>query len=88
MEFAIATCELWSEYGYNIKRWRKSVDGTKALVHLEYAEILVPDIASDPEIVVYSYFDPEFEVLLNSPEWNPEIPEPIAEENNDTPIEG
>jgi len=40
MEFSIATIIFWQSVGFDCTNWRKSVDGTKALVHAKFAATL------------------------------------------------
>jgi|LSQX01.1.fsa_nt_gb hypothetical protein len=72
MKFAIALISFWQNAGFNVDRWRKSVDKTKALVHLEYAKVLVPDAETNPEVTIYTAPSEEFSDLLNSEEWAPQ----------------
>lgn len=69
MKFAIALISFWQNAGFNVDSWRKSVDKTKALVHLEYAKVLVPDAETNPEVTIYTAPSEEFSDLLNSEEW-------------------
>ena len=68
MEFCIATIEYWESVGFDCTNWRKSVDETKAMVHSEYARVLV-DIRDNPNIELYLFPSREFTELLNSEEW-------------------
>lgn len=72
MEFAIATVDFWDSVGFNTTNWRKSTDGTQALVHLEYALILVDK--DDTNMQIYKAGSPEFKELLASKLWS-ELPE-------------
>ncbi len=69
MEFCIATVEFWEGAGFDCSDWRKSVDGTKAMVHAEYAGILVRNLKANPNVTVYKAPSAEFNALLNSTEW-------------------
>ena len=69
MKFAIALISFWQNAGFSVDSWRKSVDKTKALVHLEYAKVLVPDAETNPEVTIYTAPSEEFSDLLNSEEW-------------------
>jgi hypothetical protein len=69
MEFAVATVEFWQAHGFDVDSWRKSVDGTKALVHLEYARVLIPNIKDNPDVQVYAAPSAKFDELLSSLEW-------------------
>ena len=68
MEFCIATVEYWQSVGFDRTNWRKSVDGTKAMVHSEYAKVLV-DVENNPNVEVYLSPSREFTELLSSDEW-------------------
>ena len=41
MKFSIATVAFWQSVGFDTTNWRKSIDGTKALVHAKFASVLV-----------------------------------------------
>lgn len=41
MKFSIATVAFWQSVGFDTTNWRKSIDGTKALVHDKFASALV-----------------------------------------------
>ena len=69
MKFAIASIEFWQNAGFSVDSWRKSVDGTQALVHLEYAKILIPDAEANPNVTVYNSPSAEFSELLASEVW-------------------
>lgn len=76
MKFCIANTSYWESIGYNPTHWRKSIDGTKALCHLQFAEVLSKkNIEDDSNIAVYDIQDEEFKRLLNSPEWTEEVEE-------------
>ena len=68
MEFCIATIEYWESVGFDCTNWRKSVDGSKAMVHSEYAKVLV-DVENNPNVEIYLSPSREFTELLNSDEW-------------------
>lgn len=70
MKFAIASVSYWDSIGMDSTKWRKSLDGTKALCHLSYAERLGINLHATPEVAIYDNVDTEFEELLNSPEWS------------------
>ena len=40
MKFSIATVEFWQSVGFDTTNWRKSIDGTKALVHDKFPQVL------------------------------------------------
>lgn len=65
MNYAVVDL-VWAE-SHGIKvlpEWRKSTDGKKVLMH---EERLIP--FEDEEFPRYSFADPEFKELLESPEW-------------------
>lgn len=65
MKFSIGSLEYFNSLGFDTTNWRKSVDGTKALVHAD-AILLV---ASPDEIELYNHNSPELIELLKSEEW-------------------
>lgn len=74
MQFAVAATALWESKGFDVTDWRKSVDETQALVHLEFAEILVPNLKwyiSRGYVRVYNHDEETFTELLSSPVWMP-----------------
>ena len=70
MEFCIASVAFWQSCGFDVSNWRKSVDGTLALVHRAYAEVLVPDIGELDEVQVYRSPSAELDGVLGSEEWS------------------
>ena len=69
MKFCIANTSYWESIGYNPIHWRKSIDGTKALCHLEYGEILAKNLDDNPNVQIYDNTDKQFQAILNSAEW-------------------
>lgn len=69
MKFCIATVTYWESLGYNTLHWRKSIDKIKAIVHLEYGEILANNLENDENVIIYDNIDPVFQSLLESEEW-------------------
>jgi hypothetical protein len=69
MEFAISTIDYFTSKGFDTTKWRKSSDGTKALVHLEYAMTLIPNARNDNNILIAESPSQGFTNLLNSAEW-------------------
>lgn len=65
MKFAIMFAEYAKSIGFDITHWRKSVDETKVLVHLEFALTL----AEKSEMDIYDIHSPAFKELLASSEW-------------------
>ena len=70
MRFAVAAVEFWTRHGFNTMDWRKSVDGAQALVHDEFARLLVPDLDSRAEVQLYDCPSGEFAALMDSPAWS------------------
>ena len=68
MEFCIAPVAFWQSCGFDVSNWRKSVDGTLALVHRTYALGLVPDVDEREEVQVYRSPSAELDGVLNSAE--------------------
>ena len=68
MKFVIANVEFFERLGYNTKYWRKSIDGTKAICHLEYAEILDNKIQEEPDVLVVDAT--EAQNIMNNEEWS------------------
>lgn len=52
MKFAIANVEFFDKLGYNTEFWRKSIDGTLTICHLEYAEILSNNLHENEEVQI------------------------------------
>lgn len=70
MEFCIASVAFWQSHGFDTSSWRKSIDGTLALVHKEYALVLVPDVDEREEVQVYRAPSAEFDAVLASDVWS------------------
>lgn len=73
MDFCIASVSFWQSHGFDCTSWRKSIDGTMALVHRAYAEVLVPDIAELDEVQVYRSPSAELDGVLGGEMWS--VPE-------------
>lgn len=71
MRFAVAPVAFWEAHGFAPQHWRKSVDGTLALVHEEFARRLIPDLEVRPEVQIYQCPGAALDELLESPNWNP-----------------
>ena len=69
MKFCIANTSYWESIGYNPTHWRKSIDGTKAICHLEYGEILAKKLDDNPNVQIYDNTDVTFQKILASEEW-------------------
>ena len=65
MKFAIGKVSYYESLGFNTENWRKSIDGTQAIVHAEFAEVL----CEDDKIDIYDFQDETFKELMSSPEW-------------------
>jgi hypothetical protein len=70
MKFCISTIQYFESVGFSTTDWRKSVDGTKAIVHLEYAQTLIPNIETDKNVQIYECPSDELNNLLSSSEWS------------------
>ncbi len=70
MKFLIALVSFWESLGFNTANLRKSADGSKAIVHLEYLEVLKKGLDVNPAVEVYDRINPDFQALLISEEWN------------------
>jgi hypothetical protein len=68
MEFAIATLQFWNSVGFDTSYCRKSVDGTLAIIHLQYALILVPDARTNSNITIYET-PGSLDEIINSSVW-------------------
>ena len=73
MDFCIATVAFWQSCGFDTSNWRKSIDGTLALVHRTYAEVLVPDIAENEAVTVYRAPSAELDGVLGGEMWTREV---------------
>ena len=69
MKFCIANTSYWESIGYNPIHWRKSINGAKALCHLEYGEILAKKLEDNENVKIYDNTDPTFQAILQSAEW-------------------
>lgn len=69
MKFVIASIVFLESVGFDVEHFRKNVDGTKALIHSEYAKVLVPDIETNENITIYESPSAVFDNLLQSEEW-------------------
>lgn len=69
MEFCIGLDLYFRQHGFNTENWRKSVDGTKVIVHSEYAKLLIPGFEVDENVTCYEYPSQELNDILNSSEW-------------------
>jgi hypothetical protein len=72
MKFGIATVEYLETAGFDCAGFRKSVDGTQAIAHLEYIKTLIPSTETDENVTIYTAPSTELTTLLNSAEWTVE----------------
>ena len=67
MKYVIVEIEWLKQYGIAVPiHARKSIDGTKVLLHEEY---ILPVVQDADDIKSYSYDLPELRTLLEGPEW-------------------
>lgn len=64
MKFCISGVNYWESVGFNVKNWRQSTDGKKAVCHYKFAETLVGDVDNNSEIEVFDINDPAFSKIL------------------------
>ena len=82
MKFCIANTSYWESIGYNPIHWRKSINGAKALCHLEYGEILAKKLEDNENVKIYDNTDPTFQAILRSAEWTTGGDAEIIEDNS------
>ena len=70
MKFVIAEISFFERLGYNTKYWRKSVDVSKTICHLEYAEILAHDLHNNPKVQIVDAS--EAQDIMATEEWTQE----------------
>ena len=70
MKFVISTVEFFESLGFNTKYWRKSLDESETICHLEYAEILVHDLENNDNVDVLT--TEEARDLMATSEWTEE----------------
>ena len=70
MKFVIALVSYLESLGYDTSSLRKSADGSKAIVHMQYAEILSKNLDTNANVTIYDRVNPDFQALLASDEWN------------------
>ena len=63
MKFSIATIEFWQSVGFDTTNWRKSIDGTKALVHDKFARVLVN--LDNENVITLDADSEEFKQIIN-----------------------
>jgi hypothetical protein len=70
MKFAIATVENFEKHGFDTTDFRKSVDGTKAIIHQGYVETLVEAVENNEDFTIYTAPSSELTSLLSGSEWS------------------
>lgn len=70
MNFVVSTVEFFESLGFNTKYWRKSLDESKTICHLEYAEILVHDLENNENVTILT--TEEARELMATSEWTEE----------------
>ena len=70
MNFVVSTVEFFESLGFNTKYWRKSLDESKTICHLEYAEILVHDLENNENVSILT--TEEARELMATSEWTEE----------------
>lgn len=73
MKFVIATITYFNNIGFDTADWRKSIDGTKAIVHENFVKVLLPSVETDINVQVLTCPSAELDALLNSEEWTTKI---------------
>ena len=63
MKFSIATVAFWQSVGFDTTNWRKSIDGTKALVHDKFASALVD--LNNENVITLDVDSEEFKQIIN-----------------------
>lgn len=65
MNFAIGNTEYYDSLGFDTTNWRKSLDGTLAVVHYDTIQFL----ADESEVTLYRHDDKAFKDVMMSEEW-------------------
>lgn len=73
MKFVIAETNYLESGGFDTTDWRKSLDGTKSLGHIEWIRVLLPDVLTNANCTVYDAESDEFQALLKGLEWTAQI---------------
>lgn len=72
MTFAIGKTDYYQSLGFDTTHWRKSLDGTQAVVHYDTVQY----VAEDSKITLYRHDDKAFKDVMESAEWmEQEVPE-------------
>ena len=70
MEFVIGLTKNFEKYGFDTTNFRKNVDGSQVILHLGYAEKLIPDVKNNKDFKIYGSPTVKLTKLLLSSEWN------------------
>lgn len=70
MEFVVATVDFWLDHFVPTSHLAKSWDGNLALMHIEFAEIMIPSVREMvDEVRIFQYNTEELNSFLSSEEW-------------------
>jgi hypothetical protein len=69
VKFVIGEVAYFNSVGFSTSDWRCSTDGTKAIVHEKFVEVLIPSVGDNINLTVYSYPSAELDAILESAEW-------------------
>lgn len=64
MKFSIAKTDYWKLKGFDVAEWRKSKDGKLALVHDNFARMLLPDLDNDNNVKIYPFDSEKLKEVL------------------------
>ena len=64
MKFAIAKVDYWKLKGFDVTEWKKSKNGELALVHDNFARMLLPNIDKDNNVKIYPFDSKELKEVL------------------------
>lgn len=64
MKFTIAKTDYWKLKGFDVTEWRKSKDGKLALVHDNFARMLLPDLDNDNNVKIYPFDSEKLKEVL------------------------
>jgi len=65
MRFCIAPLSYFNSLGFDTTHWRKSLDESLAICHVEFALTLADESMLD----IYAHDDPEFLDIINGKDW-------------------
>ena len=64
MNFCFGLLEDFRTVGCDPDGFRQSVDGTMGLCHDKWAQVFVPDLATDTRFTVLAHGTPEFDAMM------------------------